>query len=125
MVYCAIHEDLSLYFMTRVEARKFANLQHQPTIAIAFTNERHLQSVQLTGKAERVEDFKLERELWYELILLRRPQRTQRPSPALQMFERGSTNELAIIKVVPTELTFANFEEQPDGRYKSFFEKIL
>ena len=125
IVYCATYEDLSAYFMTRVESRKFTNLRHQPKVALAFTDEPRLQTVQLTGVSERVEDFKQEHAIWHELIRLRIPSISRKPVPAIQIFEAGGTNELAIIKVTPTELTFASFDIQPDGRYKTFFEKIL
>lgn len=124
-VYCVLNKDLSLYFMTRVEARKFVNLTNQPKIAMAFTNEPQLQTVQLTGIAERIDDLEIEQAVWHDLMQFRIPTNGQKPVPAIQLFQKGSTNEIAIIKVTPIEMTFANFDLQPDGRYKSFFKKVL
>lgn len=124
-IYCVIRKDLSLYFMTRVEGRKIVNLLHQPMIAMAFTSEGTLESIQLTGKAERVEDLKLEQEIWHELMHFRIPWADKGPVPAVQLFESGATNELAIIKVTPKEMTYANFGPMVNGRYKTFFQKII
>lgn len=125
IVYCITKEDLSLYFMTRVEARKFANIVYQPIVAMSITDEKHLQTIQLTGTAERVDNLSQELAIWHELMLFRLPNKDQKPVPSIQLFESGSTNELAIIKVTPAEMTFADFDIQPDGRYKSFFRKVI
>jgi uncharacterized pyridoxamine 5'-phosphate oxidase family protein len=124
-IYCVVHEDLSIYFMTRVEGRKFTNLTYQPKVAMAFTDEKGLKTIQLTGAAERVNSLKLEQTIWHDLMRFRLPWAEQGPVPAIQLFERGATNELAIIKVMPYEMTFANFEKMANGRYNPFFQKII
>ena len=123
-IYCIVDEDLNLYFSTRVEGRKFHNLLENPTVALAFSDEVNMGTVQLTGKAERVESLELEQDILYKLITYRYGEPNW-PSPPFKLFERGATNELAIIKVTPFEMTYASFETTTTGRYKPFFEKVI
>lgn len=124
-IYCLVDEDLALYFMTRVEGRKYINLTNNKTVAMVFTNEKHLSSIQLIGTAERVDNIKLEQKVWLELMKFRVPTLTTGPVPAIQLFERGSSDELAIIKVNPTQMIYSNFEKQSNGRFKSFFQSVI
>lgn len=124
-VYCVVRDDLSVFFMTRVEGRKFQNLLHQPVVAMAFTGEGQLQAIQLTGQAQRIEDMELEHEIWYDLTRFSIQSADKRPLPAVQLFEFGATNELAIIKVTPIEMTYANFEPDDKGRNTSLFTQVI
>lgn len=124
ILYCLIRKDLSIYFMTRIEGRKFQNLIKNPVVSMAFYNEKDLDTVQLTGRAERVDDFDTETQVLYELLKLRGGQ-NQWTVPPIELFKRGATNELAIIKVTPIEMTLAEFKPLPNGRYKPIFTKII
>lgn len=124
IVYCSIQADLSLFFSTRVEGRKYRNLSHRPDVSLAFVDESNMRTVQLTGTAKRVELLACEQEILRELILLRYGEPNW-PAPPVKLFERGLTNELAIVEVEPYELTLANFETNVNGRYKPFFTKII
>lgn len=124
IVYCLVEEDLSIYFSTRVEGRKYENLVHQPNIAMTFYNEKNLTTIQLTGMAERVDDLKREQEVHYNLMKLRNI-KINWTLPPMQLFERGATNELAIIKITPSEMTYATFKTSDSGRHKPFFQKII
>ncbi len=124
IVYVIVHEDLSLYFSTRVEGRKFQNLLDRPVVSLTFFNEDDMESVQLTATAERVESLQLEQEILHKLIVYRYGEPNW-PVPPVKMFEQGATNELAIIKITPFELTHASFATNESGRYKPFFQKIL
>jgi uncharacterized pyridoxamine 5'-phosphate oxidase family protein len=119
-----VHDDFSVYFSTRVEARKFLNILTEPTVAMAITDSNALITVQLTGKVERVVDLQVEQALLEELWKLRFSE-SAIPGPAAQMFERGITNEVAVIKVTPTELSYATFAAYPSGKYHPFFHKII
>lgn len=119
-----VHEDLSLYFTTRIEARKFKNLTDKPTVAMTITDESAMVTVQLTGKAERIENFKQEQKLIMELWTLRFNAATW-PIPSVQMYQQGATNNIAVIKVKPFEMSYSIFKHQPSGRYKPFFHKII
>lgn len=124
IVYCIVNEDLSLYFSTRVESRKYRNIMSQSQISMAFFNEKELTSIQLTGEAERVNRLDIEQSVLRKLILFRYKEPNW-PVPPIKIFERGATNELAIIKVIPNEMVFANFTTTKTGRYKPFFKKVI
>lgn len=124
IVYCVAHKDLSLYFSTRVEGRKYNNLVHQKYVAMSIYNRQRMQTIQLTGTAKRVEKLDIEQEVLLELMKLR----YRDPNwelPPLQLFNQGASNEIAVIKVVPKEMTFANFKTKKAGRYRAVFRRII
>ncbi len=123
-VYCVVNEALQIAFVTRVESRKFKNISHNNTVALAFWDEETMSTIQLTGKAKRVENLAQEQELFYQLVTLRFKDR-KAPTPPMQLYEKGASEELAIFLVTPRELTYANFEMKPNGRYKPFFHKVI
>ena len=123
-VFYIVDKDLTIYFMTRIESRKFRNIQKQNVVSMVMTDEKTMETVQLTGKAERIEDIKEENgaltKLW------RADYKDPRwPGPAVKLYETGHSVQLAVIKVVPYEMTYALFEREDKGRYGSFFEKII
>jgi general stress protein 26 len=124
IVYCLAKPDLTLYFSTRVEGRKYANLEQRPEVGLAFYNESKLQMIQLSGVARRVDEIELEQEIMHDLMRFRYND-SNWPLPTVQLFERGATNEIAVIEVVPTEMTFADFETEHAGQYHPIFQKIL
>lgn len=124
ILYCLVKPDLSIYFMTRVEGRKFGNIMKRPTVSMAFYNEHDLTTVQLTGKAVRIKDLREEQEILYNLVRLAHQGQDVSPPP-IKLFERGATNELAIVKVAPQELTYATFKPLPHGRYQPLFQKLI
>lgn len=123
-VYCFIDNDFNFYFSTRVESRKFNNITHNPIVALTFSNEISITTVQLTGAAERVENFKTEQDVLRELFAYRHGDPNW-PMPPIKLFERNMTNELAVIKVVPNEMTYGSFAASKAGRYQPFFEKVI
>jgi len=123
-VYCIIKPDLTIYFSTRAQGRKYNNLTENPLVAMNFTDLSGMRTVQLTGMAFRVEDLLEEQEILYELTVLRY-QDAKLHMPSMKLFEQGAANEVAIIKIRPNELTFANFGKPDDGRYRPFFEKVI
>jgi general stress protein 26 len=123
-VYCIVEPDLTIYFVTRIEARKYKNLVFQPHVAMTFTNEEHMESVQLMGRAERVEVLADEQDRLYELMVLRHGEHNW-PSPPVKLYHSGASSELAVIRVTPSELTYANFATASSGCYKPFFQKVL
>lgn len=124
IVYCIVKDDLSLYFSTRVESRKFRNIQKRQKVSIAFFDELNMETVQLTGQVERVGKLSVEQAILGELIRLRYGEPNW-PAPPVKMFERGVTNELAILKVTPLELTYGSFGSADDGHYLPFFEEVI
>lgn len=117
-------KNLSLYFITKTTGRKFQNLMGKPRVAMAITDEKKLTTIQLTGIAERVTNVKLEQEILQDLWLFRH-RNLNWPIPPLKLYETGEAEELAVIKVKPSEMTYASFEISETSKYKSFFQKVL
>jgi uncharacterized pyridoxamine 5'-phosphate oxidase family protein len=123
-LFCTVRKTFDIYFSTRVEGRKFNNLMRSPNVSMSFTDEADVSTIQLSGLAERVDNLELEQEILYDLARLKY-QDPNWPMPALKLFEKGATSELAIIKVTPTEMTYASFATSKPGKYKPFFKKVL
>jgi hypothetical protein len=83
-----------------------------------------MESVQLMGRAERVEVLADEQDRLYELMVLRHGEHNW-PSPPVKLYHSGASSELAVIRVTPSELTYANFATASSGCYKPFFQKVL
>jgi len=124
VVFCFAEDDLAIYFTCRVESRKFKNILVRPEVALTFYDEANLITLQLSGTAVRVENIEEEQKILQKLFTLRLNERNW-PTPVVKMYESGATNEIAVLKVTPTEMTLSNFETQPDGRYKSFYHTII
>ena len=123
-VYCVVDIELNIYFSTRIEGRKFVNLEECPIVAMTFIDEKNIATIQLTGSSERIQDMEIEQSVMRDLARLRY-QDPNWPVPTLRLFDKGYTNELAIIKVIPAEMTFANFATSKTGKCKPFFQKII
>lgn len=125
-VYSIPHKDLTLYFTTKAEGRKFNNLTKNPTVAMAITHDDgpNLATIQLTGIAERVEDLKEEQAILLDLWRMRYDEASW-PPPPMRLYERGAADELAVMRVTPTEMTFADFKTTATKRYRPFFEEII
>ena len=120
----AVDADLNVFFMTGADSKKFKNLVHQPMVAMVFTNSDTLETVQLTGRAERVEDV-LSKETLEDIKAMTVPIANHRPVPALQLFESGATNELATVRVTPTTMTYAQFETRHTKPRKPVYTKVI
>lgn len=123
-VFYIVDKDLTIYFMTRIESRKFRNLEMQHEVAMVISDEQTMETIQLSGTAERIENFEEERGVLSKLWTAdyRNP---NWPGPAVKLFESGHSVQLAVVKVVPQEMTYAVFERQDKGKYGSFFEKVI
>lgn len=117
-------KNLTLYFTTRTSGRKFQNLIAQPRVAMAITDDEKLITVQLSGVTEQVANPRLEREILQDLWLFRHKDPNW-PIPPMKLYERGAVDDLAVIKVTPSEMSYANFEIATTGKYKSFFHRVI
>ncbi|MFI5270432.1 MAG: pyridoxamine 5'-phosphate oxidase family protein [Candidatus Saccharimonadales bacterium] len=125
-IYFLPKKDMTLYFTTRAEGRKFTNMLNNPIVSMAINSDDSggMVTIQLTGKVERIEDLKEEQDITLELWSLRYDEASW-PPPPLRLYERGHADSLAVMKVTPTEMTMANFEVSDDNRYIPFFQKIV
>jgi general stress protein 26 len=128
-IYFIVDEKFNFYFSTHAQGRKFENLATNPKVAMTISNEKTVSTVQLTGMASRVEDYLEEQQILFELLRSRYKEDPNWQPPPLKMFERGETNQIAIIKVVPYELSYGNFELAYTGektkQYTPFFQPVI
>lgn len=123
-IYYIVDEDLNLYFMTRIESRKYRNLKEQPMLSMVITDEGTMETIQLTGMSERIENFKDESAVLSKLWVADYAEQHW-PGPAVKLYEAGHSAQLAVTKIIPTEMTYASFERQDKGNYKSFFLSVI
>lgn len=123
-VYYVADKRLRLYFMTRVNSRKFRNLAAHPRVSMVVTDESQLVTVQLTGTAKRVERLREDNHIMFRLWVdnYKNP---SWPPPAVRLFEKGAFAELAIVRVTPKTMTFARFKKLNNDRYQSFFQQVM
>ena len=124
VVYFGVDKDLSLYFSTRVESRKYKNIIDRPTVAMAFSDRENIKTMQVTGKAKRVDDLAQEQKVLQDLMQYRYGEPNW-PAPPMKLYEHGATDELAVIKVIPSEMTFADFATAKAADDVTFFHKII
>lgn len=123
-VFYIVDKDMTIYFMTRIESRKFHNLSKHTIVSMVITDEETMETVQLNGVAERIENLEEESEALMKLWTADYKNHNW-PGPAVKLFESGHSVQLAVIKVVPQEMTYAVFKKQANGKYGSFFEKVI
>lgn len=122
IVYCIADPDLSIYFATRVESRKFEQLLSKPVVAAAFHNENTLEIIRLYGTTERVNDLTLEQRVLTDITrsLYGTNHWYQQP---LELYENKKTREIAVIKINPYYMIFFNFKNQVNS--EPLFQKII
>lgn len=91
---------------------------------MAVTDEETMATLQFTGSATVIEELQDEQDLMEELWELRFNDKIW-PIPTIKLMESGDMKNLMVIKITPTEMSYANFEGTPTGKYHSFFEKII
>lgn len=124
IVYCIVHDDLTLFFTTRAEGRKFESLVGNPEVCMIFTGHGSLQQLQLSGRASRVKDDGQVLDLLHELMKLRYEDE-KLPRPNVSLVESGTRKEYALFKVTPYEMTYVDFETANIGKYNPDFQKII
>jgi general stress protein 26 len=124
LVYCLIHDDLSIYFTTRAEGRKFQSLMHLPEVCMLFAGYESLQQIQLSGTVHRIEEAEAYQSILHELRKLRY-QDPKLPPPADGAYEPSLSSTHALFQVRPFEMTYADFDTGKVGVYQSNFKVIL
>jgi len=124
IVYCVASEELTVYFSTRVQSRKFEDVAVRPEVSMAFYDETRLQTVQLSGTARRLENFDKEQEIMGRLMRLRFNKKDWE-TPVMKLFDRGTANEIAIMEVTPEEMTFADFGTSGTDKRVPIFRRII
>lgn len=119
-VYAATDEKLNLYFITRSDTQKFRNIQENPNVSVAVTDEQTAETVQLIGRAETVEDKKeagkLVQALWKATL-----DKQSWPAPVVKL----NSGDLTLVKITPTQLKYGDFKplHLADG-HEDYFEHV-
>lgn len=122
-VHFFVDDELIIYFSTASKGRKYTNITNHPVVAMSITDNNKKQTVQLTGRAEIVSDIELENKVLTKLWRLQYKSESW-PSPLIRIYERGGVEEIKVVKVVPTEMTYACFSSLPRA-HKPYFQKII
>ena len=124
LVHIVIHKDFSIYFTGRLNSRKITNLTLNPKVAMSITDEANLSTIQLCGFALIIKDLEKEQSIIQELWQLRFRDSVW-PIPTVKLLNDGLANRIAIVKVTPTEMIYADFIPQMNGKFKSNFQTII
>lgn len=119
----ASDENFNVYFMTRIESRKFRNVMVHAKVAVVITDTQVMETVQMTGIAGRIEDMHEESAMLSKLW--KSGYTAGRASPIVKMYEAGHTRELAVIRIAPLEMTHAVFDRGYGEAPEPFFYKVI
>jgi len=123
-IYYIVDKEFNIYFMTRIESRKFLNLEINPTVSMVITDETTMETVQLSGVAERIEN-PTEESANLTRLWTADHRNPNWPGPAVKLFEAGHSVQLAVVKVVPNEMTYALFKRLDEGHNESFLKRYF
>jgi uncharacterized pyridoxamine 5'-phosphate oxidase family protein len=124
IVYYTIDRHLNLYLVTSIESIKYHNLIAHPVVAMAISEDNPTikKTLQLKGVASRIENINEE-----QLIIEKIWRKNGRSSsiPFLVIYNRGSSEELAVIKVEPYEMTISKYSSREADTNKDIFTSII
>ena len=111
MVYYIADDDFNLYFLTRQSSRKYANLQHNPAVAVVVADPINQISIQLEGKAKDISDQKQTPPFAERLLSLLNDKHFH-TAPLFQI-DSGAAR---VIRVTPEWLRYSSFKDfKEDG----------
>lgn len=106
VVYTDVDKDFSCYFITKESTRKYANLQRDKTITVAWFNELDLTMCELTGDAFVVQDPAEATAALVRLEALMVNQQVTYWTPPVGQLE-GS--QYAIFRIIPRRVSFTDY----------------
>ena len=115
---------LNIYFVALVTSRQYQNLCQNPLVSMLVVqqNTKVLRSIQLSGRAKRIDDQALE-QATIETLSGKTDKHT--PLPLLLLFNQGTGSELVAVKIVPFEMTIGTFSRKIAGQHKPFFTPVI
>lgn len=102
-LYYGFGDDLTIYFNTEVETRKFKNIENNSKASFVVYQQNPSMTLQLEGTAEKITEISKVTEIYD--TLLRRTVAVGTVPPIMQI-ENGET---ALIKITPTWARFSDF----------------
>lgn len=105
---------LNLYFVTSVESKKYQNLINNRDVAITIyrDSESLKESIQLSGRAERVDNIDSEQKA---MEILMRKAGDNVPVPFWILYNQNHSEELALVKITPYKMTMGSFSTCEDA----------
>lgn len=104
-LYYVVEPDFSIYCVTREETQKYQNIRQNSSVSMVITDEESAETVQLVGKAVKVDDEHqiagILQRLWTITM-----KKQHWPAPVIKLNEGG----LLVLKIIPTELKYGDFK---------------
>jgi general stress protein 26 len=109
-IYFAVDDDFTFYFMTKSFTRKYKNLEKNPEVSLVVGTENVPVTVQIQGRAERIED---EIEIDKRLEQLRATfTKNDFVGPLFELV--GEKNEVLLFKITPSWIRWLDMREGTD-----------
>lgn len=110
-VFYVVDDNMNLYFPTRSKSRKFENIQTNSSVSVDITDEQRMQTIQIQGTAEEIEDPKMTMQLIERLLSASGDQHISLGKwiPPIKQMREG---HFAIIKVTPDWMRLGDFSEE-------------
>jgi len=106
VVYTDVDKDFSCYFITKESTRKYANLQRDKTITLAWFNDLDLTMCEMTGDAFVIQDPKDASSVMVRLEELMVNQQAQYWTPPVGQLA-GSQH--AVFRIKPRRVSFTDY----------------
>jgi len=108
-MYYVVSPDLCVYFITENETKKYKHIQSNPNVSIVVTNREKVQTMQILGTAERVDDATTKINIIQQMSMANAQKNWLHWPPPISKIEAG---EMVIIKVLPTWIRFADYLQE-------------
>ena len=120
-VYYYTDEDFNIYFVTRAETKKYANIQENMKAALTVADGPAQTTVQAAGNLSVVpaEDYM---SIMFEKLDGIRPETDGNWAPPLQKIHAGNFIPL---KLTPNSMQYANYAQQKDDPRANYIETII
>lgn len=116
VVYFTINKEFEMFFVTKVETRKYRNIRSNPNAVIVSFDNFSQTTVQVTGVVSEEKDDKLRRALLSTLDRLTEAGTYSR-TPPITKLEAG---EYIVLKLKPEMIRMAIFMRPESGGYDIF-----
>jgi general stress protein 26 len=116
LVYYAFDENLSIYFATKDNSRKYENILKNKNVAFVVATENPPLTLQLEGTASVYNDTSEQKRLFEELVGLASSRHFSSP------ISQQSTGGLQFIKISPSWMRLGDFQVRKHG---NTFEEVI
>lgn len=123
-IYYLSDNRLNLYLVIGVESRKYQNLILNTDVAMAISEDGPIvrKTLQLSGIISRINNINEEQRIIEQLC---RKNGRNSSMPFLIIYNRRLSDELAVMKVVPYEMTLAKYSNRDVDLNKEIFISVI